>query len=132
MVVNYLALAGVVVAFGLCMVGGRLEQKRDRLGALLGALGFVLFFNFLPWSPPPPFERSGCGFPWKWWYDPTWRYSPMMEESDFSRIDFVSWKFDAVPGLGDIAVALAVVGVLCLVNELKQHARGNRPLKALH
>jgi hypothetical protein len=102
-------------------------MKPDRVYVFLFATVCVVVANLLPTAFPQ--ECYGRGLPLKWTYDPAHKYQGLDDPEDpYTRKSSPSekWKFDGAALAVDVAVGLAVVGVVLWLNELTQIALGNR------
>jgi hypothetical protein len=111
---------------GFCLfmwVARRIERDRWAIG--LQAIGLVVFLNALNCHYPTDRERFGYGFPWKWQYDPEFRYTG--KRGDKHEVTPQSeWIFDRQALVWDMVVAAGVLGLALVGNELWQISQGNR------
>ena len=129
---HVLELAGFGVGVGVGLAGAvAVIRERDRIAAALSAVVFCLFFNSLTCTYPTDADRFGYGFPWKWCYDPNISSADWLDAPHHAGAvtPFGSWRYDMVAGVLDAGIAVAIIGVWLLANELLQISRGNRPDK---
>jgi hypothetical protein len=121
--VNALAVVMLIACVVIAIVGNRL--KRDRLGIVLQVLGIWGFANFFESNYPTDYRYYGYGCPFKWEYDPAFRYTG--ELNDLHAVTPQShWKFDGMALFWNMAIGVGVLVVALIINEWVQISNGNR------